>query len=381
MRRFRFILFLLPIVFLTGCWSKVEIDEQTFVFGMYVDQGKEPGTVEVTLGSPLPNRLSSGQQAGSNGGGGKSFSMTTKNALTVPDALRLIEAELTRRLNFGHTKMIVVGHTYAQAGIHDLLDWLDREPSFHSNAFIITAPGSAKDISQLVPLYEQMPGEVLRKMVMQRSLFTTRVKDALISTTIGEGFATDLLSFNTIQDTGQNEDSKWVGVQGGALYEGDKLKGQLMIEQSRALAWAIGNLGRQVYSITWNGDKSRASVLFHTLKAKKDVKMTADGPLFEISLDATGDLIYKRDPQNLKDLEINPLVVKLLKAKIEKDMHGAIRETQKVEADVLQFGMNLDWKYPKEWEKLKKHWSSYYKNDLKYQVHIDLNVKNTNNQT
>ncbi|MBY3620641.1 hypothetical protein HGO21_13890 [Acinetobacter sp. CUI P1] len=35
---------------ITGCWSsKVELDELTFVYGMFIDEGKEPNTVEIIV--------------------------------------------------------------------------------------------------------------------------------------------------------------------------------------------------------------------------------------------------------------------------------------------------------------------------------------------
>ncbi|MNI77524.1 hypothetical protein D3C73_1338240 [compost metagenome] len=40
---------LLLVLDLTGCWSKIELDKITFIFGMYVDAGKKPGTVVLLL--------------------------------------------------------------------------------------------------------------------------------------------------------------------------------------------------------------------------------------------------------------------------------------------------------------------------------------------
>lgn len=33
----------------TGCWSKVELDQRIFVNGVFVDVGEEPGTVKVSI--------------------------------------------------------------------------------------------------------------------------------------------------------------------------------------------------------------------------------------------------------------------------------------------------------------------------------------------
>lgn len=46
----------LPLTLLTGCgftMTKVEINQQTFVFAMYVDKGQQDDTVEVTISAPF----------------------------------------------------------------------------------------------------------------------------------------------------------------------------------------------------------------------------------------------------------------------------------------------------------------------------------------
>lgn len=82
---------ILMLLNLTGCWSKVELDELTFIYGLYIDVGKEPGTVEVSISSPLPNRLMSGTQAGSGTGDGKAYTLVSKTARTIQDATIMIQ--------------------------------------------------------------------------------------------------------------------------------------------------------------------------------------------------------------------------------------------------------------------------------------------------
>lgn len=49
MRVIRLGMALLLLLNLTGCWSKVELDELTFIYGMFIDKGEERGTVEVSI--------------------------------------------------------------------------------------------------------------------------------------------------------------------------------------------------------------------------------------------------------------------------------------------------------------------------------------------
>ncbi|GAF09367.1 hypothetical protein [Paenibacillus pini] len=73
MKSLKWLIAFISFILISGCWSKMEVDEQVFVFALYIDKGEKPGTVEVTISSPLPNRMNSGQQAGSSGAGGKAY--------------------------------------------------------------------------------------------------------------------------------------------------------------------------------------------------------------------------------------------------------------------------------------------------------------------
>ncbi|WP_156430851.1 Ger(x)C family spore germination protein [Paenibacillus sp. FJAT-26967] len=381
MKSSKWLIIMIPVILLSGCWSKIEVDEQIFVFAIYVDVGQEPGTVEVTISSPLPNRMMAGQQAGSSGANGKSYAMVSKTDVTIPDAVRQIQKDLTRRINFGHTREIIVGRDYAESGIGDLLDWISKEHSFHISAFLATAPHKAKDIAELTPLYEQMPAEVLRKMNLQRTMFSTSVKEALLAYSSNVGFGTNYMSIGFETMPGENEKmQKWAGIQGAALYQRDKMTGTLDAPEARAVAWATGRLGRQVFSVTWDEGKSRGGVLLDQLKATRKVKMTERGPQFTIHLEATGNLIYSKDMKRRSDTERTLMIAKLLASKIEKDLNSAIRLTKKYGSDTLKLGLLLEWNYPQYWNKVREDWPDYYKTQSDIQVKAKVDVTHITNQ-
>ncbi|MEC0245515.1 Ger(x)C family spore germination protein [Paenibacillus chitinolyticus] len=382
MSRIRLFLALLPLLLMTGCWSKVEIDEQTFIFALYIDQGDTPDKVEVTISSPLPNRLMSGQQAGSGTSKGKPYAMITKQGTSIPQALMLIQRDLTRKINFGHARVVIVGRQYAENGIKDLLDWIQREPTFHISTIVNTAPGKARDIAELTPVYEQMPAEVMLKMSLQRTMLDTSAKQCLIAEASGQGVATNYLSMGMMKMPSENgELRQWAGIQGVALYYNDKLTGVLPSAEGRAIAWALGKLGRQVYTLSWDDDQSRADILFNQLISKKSVRMGPDGPKFTLTLKGYGDLIHKRDIMNRDVKEMNAILEQKLREKIEKQLKSAFSKTQKAKSDVLQLGMLLDWNYPEFWEKKRDNWADYYKNDLDIEFKCEINVKQTGIQS
>ncbi|GIP26729.1 hypothetical protein J23TS9_18590 [Paenibacillus sp. J23TS9] len=380
MKSLKWLIVFVILLLQSGCWSKIEVNEQIFVLAIYVDKGEKPGTVEVTISSPLPNRMMAGQQAGSAAANGKPYAMITRSDITIPDTMRTIQKDLTRRLNFGHTREIMVGQDFANDGIGDLLDWIEKEPNFHISSFLTTAEGKAKDVAELTPLYEQMPAEVLRKMNLQHNFFSTKVKECLIARYSQVGFATNLMSigFTPIPSEGKTE--KWAGIKGAALYQGDKLTGTLPSQEARAIAWNAGRLGRQAYTVTWDGGESRASVLFDNFKFTKSVRMTKQGPRFMIHLKTSGNMIYKKDSKQRKDTEVSHIVTNLLNSKIESELNSALRMTKKSGSDVLKLGLLLEWKYPRYWKRVHENWPEYYRTSNHVQIKANVDVINITNQ-
>lgn len=374
MKSLKWLIIFILLLLQSGCWSKVEVDEQIFVLAIYIDKGKKPGTVEVTISSPLPNRMMSGQQAGSSAASGKPYAMISRSGITIPDTLSIIQKDLTRRLNFGHTREIIVGQDYAEAGIGDLLDWIEKEPNFHISSYLATAEGKAKDIAELTPLYEEMPAEVLRKMTLQHYLFTTKVKECLIARYSHVGFSTNYMSISSLPT------EKWAGINGAALYQGDKMTGSLPYREARAIAWSSGRLGRQVYSTTWDDGKSQASVLFDNFKFNKKVRMTKQGPRFTIQLKASGDIIYRKDSKRRNDTEISRIVTNQLNSKIESDLSSALRMTKNSKSDALKLGLLLEWNYPGYWKRIHEDWPEFYRNLNHVQIKAKVDVINVTNQ-
>lgn len=165
------------------------------MYGLFIDVGKEAGTVEITINSPLPNRLNSGSQPSSGGGDGNSYSTVSKTADTIADAMLLVQKDLTRQLSLSQLKIIVLGKAYAEQGIGELLLWIRRRPSLPLGTYVMASPGSAKEMNTLTPIYEQLPSDVLRSFGTEKYMFSTTIKDCIFAEASGVGFAINNLSF------------------------------------------------------------------------------------------------------------------------------------------------------------------------------------------
>lgn len=374
-------LILLVLVTCTGCWSKIELDEWVFVYGLFIDVGDQPGTLKISISTPLPNHFNNGEQSGGNGPGEKPYAIISKTSDTIPNAMLLIQEDMTRRLNLSEIRVIVIGKKYAASGISDLLEWIKRESSVSMGAYMLTAD-SISDVAQLTPVYEQSPTQVLTSFASQRHMINTTARDCLISNAAEYGFPlTHLFSKKVPSEDQPEQILNWTGISGVTLFNKEKMKGQLGIEEGRGLAWAYGKLQNPIYSIVWDGDKSRASALFTQSSSKYEAKLEDGYPVFTIRIIGRASLSKIRDVKKRDSMHLSAIIIERLNERIGKDVERAMQATQEASTDVLRLGEMLQWRYPDYWQANQQDWEKIYKEGTTIRVITDFEINDFGKQT
>jgi spore germination protein len=99
----KLLLLIFCVIFFTGCWDKVEIENRAFVVAMGIDKGEE--NYVVTLSIPVSDDEENSER------------VKSATGRTIPEALKKLDKKDNKQLFYGQTKVIVFGE--------DLLD--DRE--------------------------------------------------------------------------------------------------------------------------------------------------------------------------------------------------------------------------------------------------------------
>ncbi|MFS0728066.1 Ger(x)C family spore germination protein [Paenibacillus sp. 1P07SE] len=356
---------------ISGCWSKVEVNERTFVTGLYIDR-TDDGQVEVTISAPLPNRLVS--QVGEGGGsGGSPYAIISKTGPTIPEAVESIQLDLSRKLSWGHTRVLTIGKSYARAGIEELLNWVNHEPLFHLSSFVLVAPGKAKELTKLTPVFEESPSEVLREFSNRHNLLTTQIQDLMLANVLDLGAAAPLLRMGMEEMVSEgNKSSPWVGQDGSAIFLDDRMVDTLTIDQTYAVSWARNELDHMFVSIT-SGDHI-ASVKLYELEGKLKVRKENGKPVFEVHLKGKGAL-----RQNVPELQSDLDVAKTVEGSVEKVITGymesALKKARRHGSDILLLAYRLDWRYPELWKQHAESWQEYMKDAIDIRVHTDVNIQ------
>ncbi|MED4602809.1 Ger(x)C family spore germination protein [Paenibacillus validus] len=365
------------LLWITGCWSRVEINDRAFVSGMYVDVSEESG-YEVSLGFPLSNRLSSGGSMPSGGASdGNPYAIVSKRAGSIPEAIRKIRSDLSREISWGHCRIIIVGTKMAESGVDPILEFVTREPNFHTKSYFLVAPGKGKDITELTPVFERLPSEVLREFAERKVTLDTSVKDLLEAAARGGDAAAALLTIGKVKMVSEKGKlSTWVGTDGAALFKNGKMVGTFNVQEMRAALWIDGKMKSSVISLKSPTDGKTISFLILNSKSQIKPVVSGDRIRFDIRIEAEDDVMSSESDIDLNDPEQISKIENLLSQQLKGRIMSAIQKTQQMGIDVFAFGRYIEWRYPKVWYEHQDHWRSTYKN-CEFSVVTQVSVKRT----
>ncbi|WP_407868778.1 Ger(x)C family spore germination protein [Paenibacillus sp. P36] len=365
----------ISLLLLTGCWSRIEINDHAFVTAMFIDYS-EDGVYEVSLGFPLPNRMSNG--LGLTGAPkGNPYSIVTKRGESIPVAIRKIRSDLSREISWGHCRVIVVGRRMAEFGIDQLLEFTAREPNFHTKSFLFVSPTKGLDIAKLTPVFERLPSEVLREFAQRNVTLGATVKDFLEAEASGGDMVTGLLTIRQMEMISEEgKMSTWVGTDGAALFRSGVMVGTLDVIGMRAGLWLNGKMSSSMNSIKSPTDGKTISFLIQTSKSSIKPLINGDQIGFDIHIKADDDVLSSESDIDLMDPKQIKALEELLSEQLKDRILRTLQTTQSEEVDVFNFGRILSWRYPKAWQQMKGNWREQYKK-CEFHVVTQISVKRT----
>ncbi|MED4750490.1 Ger(x)C family spore germination protein [Brevibacillus choshinensis] len=364
----------LPLIFLTGCWSSVELNNRSFVRIILLDKSKEG--IELTLSFPLPNRLIPGQSGGTGGLTGTPYTYISKTGHDIGEAYRLIQSDISRAITFGQTSVVVVGRELAKDGIGEILEFISREPRFHINTNLYVAPGKAKEITSIPIIFERFPVDIL--LAYERDLVTidTTAKDCLVASYYGGDMILPLLKVETKEiPSEKNKEQKWLGTNGAAIFRQGKLKTTLTTYEMRGAMWILGKMKDAEISVASPTDGKPLNFMINQSHSRIRPVISGDQIVFHIDCKADASLISSQsnlplqDPNQIKKLEQS--LVDLVEIRMKK----AIERSKNDGADIFQLSSYLDWYDPPAWKKLAPHWREEYRQRVKVLPHVSITIK------
>lgn len=376
----RFVVSLLTLTTLTGCWSSNELTDLAIAVGLGIDKN-EKGEFIVSVQIINPSETASSQNAG--GGYDTPVTTYTTNGKILFEALRRLSNDVPRKIYLAHLRIVVIGEELAKEGIYDALDFLSRDHELRTDFYLIVAKEhTAEDTLKILTSIEKIPANKLFFSLEQSAevwAATGKVTlNDLMDEVVSEGIQPALtgvtikgdpkagLTKSNVETIAPNAIFSYKGI---AAFRKNKLVGWLNEDESKGFNYIRGRVPNTVIVFDMNDDH----VGIELIRCKTEITPHIKNGDITIDVNVTGEANIGEVNTKL-DL-MNPNVFGELESSVNKDIKTKIENTVErvqndFESDILGFGERIHKTSPKEWEKIKKQWEELFPN-----VPVNVNVK------
>jgi spore germination protein KC len=343
------------MLLLTGCWDRVEINDLALVMATGLDK-TDDDKIELSVQLAIPKAMGGGQgMAG--GGGGKPTTVEKVTGETVFDAMSKLQEKVSRRIFWGHNRVIIIGEKLAEEGIQKHIDFFARHPSPRLRAYTFVTDGKAIDTLKVIPELESSSAEIARELANFKVGMSVTVKD-LLQMLSGEAGATVLPWIEVEQEP---ENKGGLLINGAAVLKKDKMVGRIDNKVTRGVLWLRDEI--ELATVTIEPEGAEDQISFSLLRSRTELipKIENGNWKMTVKIVTEDDAVENETKLNL----MNPKIVKKLEKQLEQDIDKRIRMTlEKVQkemgADIFGFAEAFHRQYPDQWSEVKDQWNEKF---------------------
>ncbi|SIS08125.1 spore germination protein [Peribacillus simplex] len=377
----------LLLLFLTGCWSSHEIEEQSLGIGLAFDTGKKT-FVEKELneqgdGYLRKDLLTSTYQiitpqvasstTKQTGPQKKSYVNVSQTGDSVLQMTRELSLRSEQPLTAHHMKVIVISEELAKSyGLEQLLDLNLRDNDFRPSCLVLISKGRARNT-----LETKTAGEIpaFRLVgIVENAYRTARILPPMSLIKIESKIKSEssFLLQNVLSVNGQ------VKFAGAAVIDGKthKMTGFLNEEELEGVTWITGKgKGGVVKSF----DKETGQLIVFEIESMKSTiipRVNGDNISFDVNIESVGRLseTWVNQGNTFKN-EFLKKAEKSSEKEVKRLVGNVLEKMQReYQVDVAGFGNQLRIEHPKVWNKVKKNWDqTFSETQINYDVKLTIN--------
>ncbi|KRF01753.1 hypothetical protein ASG89_25685 [Paenibacillus sp. Soil766] len=333
---------------LTGCWSKQELNDRTFVSTMLVDLN-EDGQTEVSTLFMLPNRISNGLN--SNSVNQKPFVSISGKGSDVAEALQHIQAELPRSVTWGQMQVIVIGDRFARAGLTPLFDHLVRATDFRLPIYMFYFNGLARNLAKLESVFERFPTEIWRESAHTKRVPPIRIRELLYAqwNNLGDSYIPEL-TLRDLKLLTEAKNVKWSGVGGAAIMKNGAVTGRFTNDEAMGILIMKNRIPEMIITGKLPDKKGIFSARLIDVKHRTHAIRNGSKVTIQVSIQARADLISIESNMNLSSTVNIKLVEAAVNDRVKQMVQSAADKAQEHQADVFQWSELVKYKYPRIWQ-------------------------------
>lgn len=372
----------LPIV--SACWNQKELTDLAFIMALGIDRGKDK-KFHLSVQIVNPGNVSTGQTGG---GQGLPIVVYKSAGNTLTEGARNLTKQISRRLYYAHTNLVVISEEVARTDMLDILDALDRDPEFRTTTELVVARNSsAEEMISTLSHLDKVPVTKITKEIkvtekmLGENLHIT-IDDILVSLVSNgkQPVANGVKLIGNKDEVGKSDFLQRTKadtiamVDGLAIFRTGKLKGWVDQKDARGVVWILDKAESTAINVNWNGKKNALSIAPIRSKTKVSTMMKYGKPVINVHIENEG---WVSEANTDIDLA-NPKVIKKIDQKVEseikKEVEDSIKAVQKKKSDVFGFGEVIHRTYPMYWSKIKTDWNNRFP-ELHVNVVVDSYVR------
>lgn len=356
------------LLFLTGCWDRIEINDIALSEGIAIDKKDKTWRISAQINIP---KLSEGSQ-GTGGRNRVENIVRYGEANTLAEAFLSLQSKLPRKVFWGHTKVVIFGEKIALEGIREGVDFLARHPQPRPRAYIYIYKGEAKDVLEIHPGLERSTTEVLRELSKQKQGIEITLLE-LVGLFPHPPYNSAIPFIETLSPAEKSNDNT-AYTKSTALFHKDKMVDEINDKVSRGVQWIRNDIRDDLFTV--EPKNSGGSLIVRLLRSHtKLIPKYVNGQWkMTVKTKAQFDVIENGSHLKISDPKKMKLVEQQLKKDLIDRMDYALKVLQKEKKiDILGFAKEYHRRYPKQWKKAAKEWDEIFPSvEVSYDVKITI---------
>jgi spore germination protein KC len=358
------------ILFLSGCWDRVEVNDLAIVTATAIDKSDD-NQIELSIQIFIPKTVGSGGgQAGGSGGGKMTLSIS-QTGRNMADAFSKLQGKLPREIFWGQCKVFIFGEALAKQGIQEQMDFLLRHPEPRERAYVYVSEGKAKEILEIVPNLERYSAEVLREISNYRIGMQITVQDVdEMLTDIAQAAALPYVKIKT-QQPSEGKPIKYVHIDGTAVFHKDQMVGTITEEETRGVLWLRDEIKGYTVSVEIEGEEGLVSLNPVSARVNLIPQIHNGKWKMTVNINTEGAIVQNETNLNFSDPKLLKKVESAYQKSIENRIEDVLKQIQhRLHTDIVDFSKEFYRKYPKEWKKNENSWEELFS-----EVEVNINVE------
>lgn len=340
----------LLLIFLSGCWGKIELPEVSIVSGVSIDK-KASGEFEVTIQKIKPLAVSEHEP--------KPFLTRSSSGLTIFEAVRNFIFELGQKQLWSHINALIISSEVTENDLLTVTDFLNRDHEPRPNMLCLISYGQAKDFLEIESEIEPISAIAIKDALenQENLSMAPHIDLKTLLRLIAEPHQDPYLPIIKKKDD-------YFTILGTAIFKEDKLIGELTPEETRSMLRVLGEVkgGLQVINLAQENEEQPHYASIEIKKSQSDieVKIEENKPKIKINIKEEGVIGDINQPLEINYhalKEIETIYAETIKAEIEQ-MIDKIQKQYK--SNTLNFAGAVRRADSQYWKKYQEQWEEIY---------------------